>query len=736
MASKENQRLSRGNSRTSMVRSASAHAGTGDKRKSAGNVVTSISTLSLAAAANGKEKEKEKVKEKEKADGNEFSEDKDMFYGFPERLQILRTMFSGQHVQYLKEFEVKSDIRCMAQVGESLWVGTRGGSIQIRDYQGLLIGEVKAQRPDQAAAEVDKFFVNAIYRNGDKVWVGSSDGYLRAYDVDGIGILFEGAEHTGGVKAICGNTDFVWSSSEDFTILQRESGYGTFVKQLVGHTSWVGCLVVNPLTGHLWSGSLDGIRIWDPTPPPEEEKHDPKSPSSPKVSAHRPKSPSKSEEDHVHPDCLYLLKGHEDAVTKLLVVDDKIWSGCADGAICIWDAKDRTLIKKIGKSKKSPIIVMELIDQYVWTATYDREIQVWHRKTGDLFDTLKVDSKGKISCIAYYYGRVWIGTRNPGIVYLYRVYDPFMTEKINKRVKPPRVETPEPVAEPEPVVVAAEPEPEPEPSEVEEEIDTTLLSTEELVELYNKRQTDTRFMLHAVGDGFYMIGTRKVQLVALQGHLMVRVGGGYITIEEFVVRIQSSIIRQIKMDNIAALSNESKTHTVVKMDGSGGNGLVSSRSTSSQSLTGGKRIIRAPSAQTLLAKIEKSISSKMTKNESGYEVTEQVIVDNTDQVKQILAQANDLKLENDNLRRALAEQMMPSVDSSTELKESKEDILKKLEKERSFCNQLILTLAQTRPGLECLGEVNPGMVTLCKARLTKISQKPATSRPATAPAKK
>ena len=35
---------------------------------------------------------------------------------------------------------------------EDLWIGTRGGSIQMRDYSGILIGEVKSQRPDQASA--------------------------------------------------------------------------------------------------------------------------------------------------------------------------------------------------------------------------------------------------------------------------------------------------------------------------------------------------------------------------------------------------------------------------------------------------------------------------------------------------------------------------------------------------------------------------------------------------------
>ena len=45
---------------------------------------------------------------------------------------------------------------------------------------------------------------------------------------------------------------------------------------------------------------------------------------------------------------------------------------------------------------------------------------------------------------------------------------------------------------------------------------------------------------------------------------MVRVGGGYVTIEEFANRMSSSLARKAKQDNLAKIEQESKASTVVK----------------------------------------------------------------------------------------------------------------------------------------------------------------------------
>ncbi len=37
-----------------------------------------------------------------------------------------------------------------------------------------------------------------------------------------------------------------------------------------------------------------------------------------------------------------------------------------------------------------------------------------------------------------------------------------------------------------------------------------------------------------LGDGYYMFGTRKIYAKILNGKLVIRVGGGYMIIEEFI----------------------------------------------------------------------------------------------------------------------------------------------------------------------------------------------------------
>jgi WD40 repeat protein len=168
-------------------------------------------------------------------------------------------LYKRQQVQHLRSFPLPHDVRCVQVVNEQIWVASRDGSIHIRDIQlGHKLGEIKAQ--GVATRTEKRFYVNAIHKHGENVWVGSSDGVLRVYNAKGSRMLYELNDHTGGVKCIVGNAESIWSSSEDFTILQRSPLDGLVVKQLVGHTSWVHCLVVNAVTGQLWSGSADGKR--------------------------------------------------------------------------------------------------------------------------------------------------------------------------------------------------------------------------------------------------------------------------------------------------------------------------------------------------------------------------------------------------------------------------------------------------------------------------------------------
>ncbi len=92
---------------------------------------------------------------------------------------------------------------------------------------------------------------------------------------------------------------------------------------LVGHSSWVHCMVVDNVRGLLWSGSVDGIRVWDPEAPFNNN-----SSSESKIPLMRSgSSNNNSSKQFPSADCLALLEGHEGPVLSLLAVGEFIWSG-------------------------------------------------------------------------------------------------------------------------------------------------------------------------------------------------------------------------------------------------------------------------------------------------------------------------------------------------------------------------------------------------------------------------
>jgi len=137
---------------------------------------------------------------------------------------------------------------------------------------------------------------------------------------------------------------------------------GSQIKLLVGHASWVHCMVVDPVHRYLWSGSVDGIRIWDPAlptgPPVEDEvcshaghlalvtahglteslmltfqrRHRGSVSLNRQVSHSQLQPHSRDRADSKAPAaesawCLAALKVHDGAVLSMLVVDEFIWSG-------------------------------------------------------------------------------------------------------------------------------------------------------------------------------------------------------------------------------------------------------------------------------------------------------------------------------------------------------------------------------------------------------------------------
>ena len=49
-------------------------------------------------------------------------------------------------------------------------------------------------------------------------------------------------------------------------------------------------------------------------------------------------------------------------------------------------------------------------------------------------------------------------------------------------------------------------------------------------------QTGCPVPIKKLGDGYYLFGTRKIFAKVLNGRLIIRVGGGYVVIEEFITQ--------------------------------------------------------------------------------------------------------------------------------------------------------------------------------------------------------
>jgi len=50
-------------------------------------------------------------------------------------------------------------------------------------------------------------------------------------------------------------------------------------------------------------------------------------------------------------------------------------------------------------------------------------------------------------------------------------------------------------------------------------------------------ELSNKIQIEKIGNGFYLIGTKKVYCKVLNGNLVVRVGGGYVSAEEFLATL-------------------------------------------------------------------------------------------------------------------------------------------------------------------------------------------------------
>ena len=50
-----------------------------------------------------------------------------------------------------------------------------------------------------------------------------------------------------------------------------------------------------------------------------------------------------------------------------------------------------------------------------------------------------------------------------------------------------------------------------------------------------------------LGDGFYIFGTRKIYVKLIQNRLVVRVGGGFMSIDEFMIQYSQMEFQKVEL---------------------------------------------------------------------------------------------------------------------------------------------------------------------------------------------
>ena len=331
---------------------------------------------------------------------------------------------------FVKSLPLKHAVRCVLAVDDTIWVGSRDGSVHIRDAgSGSLITTLSASTGD--SNEEHKFFANAMIQRGPCVWVGSSDGFLRRFDIaqshDGVSEYKRARSvlvHGGGILCAAVSENHLWTAGQDSQIVEDADNN---IKAL-GHKGWVRALAYDGVAKQLWSAASDGIRVWDV---PFGKDGDTSSIGEPKVSI-----------DHIPASRVH--SGKE--VLCLIVLENHVWSGGADGTVCIWDKKTRQRVRHFTASKSGPVVCLEAVMNYVWSGGSRGTVKFWDKTTYKLAGTIKIP-KGSATDMIFSKNRVWIGCRSPGACYLYRVFSLVAARNIRREPRRPAVTSSEPKPE-------------------------------------------------------------------------------------------------------------------------------------------------------------------------------------------------------------------------------------------------------------------------------------------------
>jgi len=73
-------------------------------------------------------------------------------------------------------------------------------------------------------------------------------------------------------------------------------------------------------------------------------------------------------------------------------------------------------------------------------------------------------------------------------------------------------------------------------------------------------QTNCPVPIRKIGNGFYLFGTKKIYAKILNGKLVIRVGGGFMIIEEFIATYADAEMNKLsKLTDEQLLELEKKT---------------------------------------------------------------------------------------------------------------------------------------------------------------------------------